>query len=170
MSRGLLALVLSSIVVAAVQVSVVSPLRIGGVVIVLVWLWALALGLTSRTGPAVAGAMLGGLLFDAYLATPFGLNALVAGALAALASLLAREGIGDLDASAWWMPPALGLVAGISAPILLLAAGLLYANTALWHGAVIMTMVVNAAMFFLFTRPVARVARAVAAVGGWARA
>ena len=72
---------LASIVIVAVQTTVVSPYRIAGIAIMLVWLWPLCAGLLGDQRSGVVAGLLSGLLFDAHVATPFGLFAVV-GALA----------------------------------------------------------------------------------------
>ena len=76
-----------------------------GVVVMLVWLWPLAMGLAGLTALSLLGALVAGVFFDTHAMTPFGLTALVAILLAYGASRLGREGVGDLDSAAWWVTP-----------------------------------------------------------------
>ena len=135
----------------------------------LVWLWPLALSLTGSTVFAVAAGFVAGVLFDAHTATPFALSGVVGAALAGLISLLAREGVGDLDAAAWWVAPLISAVGGFLAPVIYVVGGSLVGQTSLWRASLFSMMLVNALAFFLFARPLARVARWVADAGGWAR-
>jgi hypothetical protein len=167
--RGVVAVAVATIVLVALQISVVSPLRVAGVVVMVVWLWPLAFGLTGRTVVAVAAGALAGFLFDSYTATPYGLTALVGAALAGGISLLAREGIGDLDASAWWMPPILMALGGALAPLIFVMGGGVLGQTGYRHASLVAMMVLNAGVFFVLARPVARVAQRLASVGGWVR-
>ena len=170
MTRGIALLIVASLALVAVQIAIVSPLRIAGVVVMVVWLWPLALSLTSSTAVAVAAGFVTGLLFDAHTVTPFGLTALVGAALAWFMSLLAREGVGDLDGSAWWMPAILVAVGGLVAPVLFVVGGAVTGHVSLWHASVVPMMIVNFVVFFFLARPVARVAQRIAATGGWTRA
>jgi len=167
--RGAVALAFVTVIIVALQIAIVSPLRVSGVVIMLVWLWPLALGLTGRTLVAVATGAFAGLLFDSYVATPYGLTAVVGAALAWAISLLAREGVGDLDASAWWMPPSLMALGGAAGPVFFVVAGALTGQPGYWRASLVPMMVVNAVAFFVLARPVARVAQRIAEVGGWVR-
>jgi rod shape-determining protein MreD len=167
--RGASAVALTTVVLVALQIAVVSPLRIAGVVVMLVWLWPLALGLTSRTAVAVLAGAAAGFLFDSYSATPYGLSAVVGALLAWAISLMAREGIGDLDAAAWWMAPVLFALGGALAPVIFVAGGGVLGHTDLWRASLVAMMALNAAVFFVLARPVARVAQRIADVGGWVR-
>ena len=169
MSRGIVALVVTSIAIVALQITVVSPLRVSGVVIMLVWLWPLALGLTGATLIAMFAGLCTGLLFDAHSYSPYGLSAVVGALLALSISLLAREGVGDLDGSAWWMPSVLLGVGGVLAPVLYVVVGTLSGHGSLWRASLLTTMALNAVAFVVLARPMARLAQRVAAVGGWAR-
>ena len=170
MTRGIALLALVTLLLVAVQISIVSPLRVAGVVVMVVWLWPLALGLTSSTGVAVAAGFVTGLLFDAHTITPFGLTALVGAALAWIMSLLAREGVGDLDGSAWWVPAILVAVGGLAAPLMFVVGGVVTGHLSLWHASVLPMMLLNFVTFFLLARPLARLAQWIAATGGWTRA
>ena len=169
MSRGIAALALASIVLVALQVTVVSPLRIAGVVVMVVWMWPLALALTGTTVVAVVAGAVTGLLFDAHTITPFGLSAVVGALLALLISIPAREGVGDLDGSAWWMAPALLAIGGLLAPVLFVVSGALVGQTSFWRANLLTTMGINALAFLVLARPMARVARGLMSVGGWER-
>ena len=164
-----MALAFASVILVAFQVSVLSPLRVLGVVVMIVWLWPIALALTGATTMAVGAGFVTGLLFDAQSHTPFGLNAFVAVGLALLIAIPAREGVGDLDASAWWMPPALLGLGGMVAPVLFVTLGAMSGHTSLWRSSMVATMFVNCVGFFVLARPMARLAQRVANVGGWAR-
>lgn len=170
MTRALVIAGIASVLLVAVQIAIVSPLRIEGVVVMLVWLWPLALALTGSTVVAVAAGGFTGLLFDAHTVTPFGLSALVGALLAWGISALAREGIADLDAAAWWMPPVLFGVAGLLAPALFVGFAALTGHSAIWQDSLVAMMVVNAIAYVVLARPVARVARRVARAGGFVRA
>jgi hypothetical protein len=74
-ARGLITLV--TLTVVGVQFAVFTQWRFAGVVVMLVWLWPVAVGLTGLTSLAMFAGLLAGLLFDAQSATPFGLSALV---------------------------------------------------------------------------------------------
>lgn len=170
MTRAVAAAVVASVLLVAVQVAIVSPLRIWGVVVMLVWLWPLALGLTGSTALAIGAGFFTGLLFDAHTVTPFGLSALVGALLAWGISLLAREGIADLDAAAWWMPPVLFGAAGLLAPAVYVGFAALTGHVDIWRDSLVASMVVNAIAFVILARPISIVARRVARAGGFARA
>jgi rod shape-determining protein MreD len=155
-ARGLITLV--TLVVVGVQLAVFTQWRFAGVVVMLVWLWPVAVGLTGLTSLAMFAGLLAGLLFDAQSATPFGLSALVGLLLAYFASRLGKEGVGDLDSAALWVTPALAAAAGFVAPLLYVASGVFALNFSLWRDSLLDTMVVNAVAFFLLARPVTRVA------------
>lgn len=165
MSRALVPVTLVTLLIVGLQLSLLSSLRVSGVVIMLVWLWPFVMGLTGVTSLAMVSAIIAGLFFDTHTATPFGLTALVGMALAYATSRLGREGVGDLDSAAWWVTPLLAGLGGFIAPALYMALGFVELNFTLWRGSVLSMMVVNAVAFMVLARPVARVARLVARVG-----
>ena len=167
MNRATVAAFVATCALVAVQLDIVSPWRISGVVIMLVWLWPVAFGVAGATGPAVATGILAGLLFDARTVTPYGLTALVGALLGLAAARLGREGVGDLDGAAWWMAPLIALVAGFVAPLIFATGGFVTGQSDLWRGNLGTMMVVNAAAFFVLARPLARVARVICDLGGW---
>lgn len=169
MKRALIPIILVTLTIVGLQLAVFSALRFDGVVVMLVWLWPFAIGLTGVTGLAMWGAMLSGLFFDTHSASPFGLTIVVAVVLAYVASRLGREGVGDLDSAAWWVTPALAGVAGLLAPALYVVLGYGELNFGLWRGSVLASMEVNAVAFFLLARPTLRLARAIARVDGRSR-
>ena len=144
--------------VVGVQLALFTQWRFAGVVVMLVWLWPVAVGLTGLTSLAMFAGLLAGLLFDAQSATPFGLSALVGLLLAYLASRLGKEGVGDLDSAALWVTPAIAAAAGFVAPLLYVVSGVFALNFSLWHGSLLESMLVNALAFLLLARPVTRVA------------
>jgi cell shape-determining protein MreD len=160
-ARGLITLI--TLMVVGVQLAVFTQLRFAGVVVMLVWLWPVAVGLTGLTSLALFTGLLSGILFDAQSATPFGLSALVGLALAYFASRLGKEGVGDLDSAALWVTPALAAAAGFVAPLLYVISGVFALDFSLWHGSLLDSMLVNAAAFFVLARPMTRVAFAVSA-------
>ena len=160
-ARGLITLV--TLIVVAVQFAVFTEWRFAGVVVMLVWLWPVAVGLTGLTSLALFAGLLSGLLFDAQSATPFGLSALVGLLLAYFASRLGKEGVGDLDSAALWVTPALAAAAGFIAPLIFVVSGVFALNFSLWRGSLLDSMLVNAVAFFLLARPVTRVAFAMSA-------
>jgi hypothetical protein len=168
-TRGVVVVAVTSAALTGLQLAVFSPLRIEGVVIMLVWLWPLALGLTGATAFAVGAGAFTGLLFDAHTATPFGLTALVGALLAVGVSYLAREGIGHLDGAAWWVAPAILGAGGLLAPPMFVALGAISGHASMWQGSLVVTMVVNALAFVLLARPLARAAASLARFGGFAR-
>lgn len=166
-ARGLITLV--TLIVVAVQFAVFTEWRFAGVVVMLVWLWPVAVGLTGLTSLALFAGLLSGLLFDAQSATPFGLSALVGLLLAYFASRLGKEGVGDLDSAALWVTPALAAAAGFIAPLIFVVSGVFALNFSLWRGSLLDSMLVNAVAFFLLARPVTRVAFAMSATARRAR-
>ena len=165
MRRALGPLAVVTVFVVALQLAVLTTLRFAGTVVMLVWLWPLAVGLAGYTGLALVAAGVAGFLFDTHATTPFGLSALVALVLAYGASRLGKEGVGDLDSAAWWVTPVLAGLGGLVAPALYVILGAVALNFNLWRGSVGAMMVVNAVAFFLLARPVTRVARAVGRLG-----
>jgi rod shape-determining protein MreD len=166
-ARGLITLV--TLIVVAVQFAVFTEWRFAGVVVMLVWLWPVAVGLTGLTSLALFAGLLSGLLFDAQSATPFGLSALVGLLMAYFASRLGKEGVGDLDSAALWVTPALAAAAGFIAPLIFVVSGVFALNFSLWRGSLLDSMLVNAVAFFLLARPVTRVAFAMSATARRAR-
>lgn len=160
-ARGLVTLL--TLVLVGVQLAVFTQWRVAGVVVMLVWLWPVAVGLTGLTPLALLAGLLAGLLFDAQSATPFGLSALVGLVLGYVASRLGKEGVGDLDSAALWVTPALAAVAGFAAPLLFVVSGVFALDFSLWRGSLLTSMLVNAVAFFLLARPVTRLAFAVSA-------
>ena len=169
MRRAIAPLTIVTLFVVAVQLSVFTSLRVAGVVVMLVWLWPLAMGLAGFTSLALVSAVVAGLFFDTHGTTPFGLSAAVAVVLAWGASRLGKEGVGDLDSAAWWVTPLLCALGGFVAPILFVAFGLFALNVGLWRGSLLDAMAVNAVAFFVLARPVTRVARSVGRIGERAR-
>ena len=155
-ARGLITL--ATLMVVGVQFAVFTQWRFDGVVVMLVWLWPVAVGLTGLTSLALFAGLLSGVLFDAQSATPFGLSALVGLVLAFAASRLGKEGVGDLDSAALWVTPTLAAAAGLAAPLLFVASGAFALNFSLWRGSLINSMLINAAAFFVLARPVTRLA------------
>ncbi len=158
MSQARLLIFLATLCIVGVQLAVFTQWRFDGAVIMLVWLWPVALGLTGLTSLAIFAGLLAGVLFDAQTATPFGLSALVAVALAYVASRLGKEGVGDLDSAAFWVTPGLAAIGGLAAPALYVASGVFALNFSLWRGSVVNSMLVNAVAFAILARPVTRVA------------
>jgi len=163
--RALLPLVIVTLFVVGAQLAIFTTLRIAGVVIMLVWLWPLAMGLAGYTALGVVAGVVAGVFFDTHGSTPFGLSVLVAVTLAYGASRLGREGVGDLDSAAWWVTPLLGALGGFLAPLLFVGFGLFTLDVGLWRGSLLVAMVVNALAFFVLARPATRVARAVGRLG-----
>jgi hypothetical protein len=164
--RAVAPLALATLVIVGLQLSVFTTWRFAGTVVMLVWLWPLAMGLAGYTGLALGAGALAGLFFDTHATTPFGLSALVGLLLGFGASRLGREGIGDLDSAAWWVTPTLGALGGLCAPALYVVLGVFALNFGLWRGSVLAMMGVNAVAFFVLARPATRLARAVGRFGG----
>ena len=160
-ARGLMLLV--TLAVVGVQLAVFTQWRFAGVVVMIIWLWPVAVGLTGLTSLAVVSGLLAGLLFDAQSATPFGLSALIGALLGYFASRLGKEGVGDLDSAALWVTPALAAAAGFAAPLLFVVSGVFALNFTLWHDSLVDSMLVNAVAFFVLARPVTRLAFALSA-------
>jgi hypothetical protein len=163
--KALVPAVFVTLVIVALQLTILSTLRFDGVVIMLVWLWPLVMGLTGFTSLALVIALISGVFFDTHAATPFGLTAAVAVVIAYGASRLGREGVGDLDSAAWWMTPLLAAAGGFCAPAMYAFAGFFALDFGLWHGSVLAMMIVNAGAFFVLSRPLARLARVIGAMG-----
>ncbi len=166
MRRVLLPATLVTLLLVAIQLSIFSGLRFAGVVVMIVWLWPLAMGLAGLTALSLWCALVAGVFFDTHATTPFGLTALVAVLLAYGASRLGREGVGDLDSAAWWVTPLLAATAGFFAPLLFVGASFLTFNFSLWRDSLLAAMVVNALAFFVLARPMAHLARWVGTLGG----
>lgn len=166
MRRALVPAALATLFVVGLQLAVFTSLRFAGVVVMVVWLWPLAMGLAGYTGLALVCAVIAGLFFDTHSTTPFGLSALVALILAWGASRLGKEGVGDLDSAAWWVTPALSALGGFVAPAIFVALGALTLDFGLWRGSLVDAMVVNAVAFFVLARPAARAARALGRLSG----
>jgi cell shape-determining protein MreD len=164
-SRLLAVLTLGSLFLVALQLDVFSGLRFFGVVVMLVWLWPFCLAVVGLGAPALVWGGVVGLLFDAGATTPFGLTVVVNLVIAFGVSRLANEGVGDLDSSAWWMTPLMAAVVGCGAPLLAAVLATATLNTALWHGSLLATMLVNAVAFAVLARPVARLVQRFVGVG-----
>jgi len=168
-NRALIPVTIVTLFIVAFQLAILSSLRIDGVVVMLVWLWPLALGLAGSASLAVWSALLAGIFFDTHAATPFGLTALVGLAIAYVASRLGREGVGDLDSAALWVTPVIAAAAGFVAPLAYVVAGALTLHFSMWHASLGESMVVNAVAFFLLARPVGRLAIMVSGSGARVR-
>jgi cell shape-determining protein MreD len=164
--RVLVPATIVTLIIVALQLSIFSTWRFSGVVVMVVWLWPLAMGLAGLTSLALWCALVAGVFFDTHTTTPFGLTALVALALAYGASRLGKEGVGDLDSAAWWVTPLLAAGAGFVAPLLYVATTFLTLNFSLWRDGLLAAMVVNAIAFFLLARPMTRLARWTGSLGG----
>ncbi|CAB4867803.1 unannotated protein [freshwater metagenome] len=158
MNLWVVRVIVSSIIITALQVAVLSNLRLGGVVIMAIWLWTLVVGLLGGTPPAMVAGATTGALFDAHVSTPFGLFIAIGLLGGYVAGQLGREGIGDFKAAAWWMPSAIGLAVGFVTPLVLTAAAALTGNLQFWRGDLGATMVVNALVFAVAIRGTAIVA------------
>jgi cell shape-determining protein MreD len=156
--RLLVPVTLVTLLIVAIQLSVFSSLRVSGVVIMIVWLWPLAMGLAGLTSLALWSAMVAGVFFDTHTVTPFGLTAIVALALAYGASRLGKEGVGDLDSAAWWVTPLIAAAAGFVAPALFVGVSFFTLNFSLWRDSLLTAMIVNAVAFFILARPMTRLA------------
>jgi cell shape-determining protein MreD len=168
-SRALVPVTVVSLVIVALQLSILSTLRFSGVVVMLVWLWPFAMGLAGFTVLSMWSAFVTGVFFDTHASTPFGLTALVGVVLAYGASRLGKEGVGDLDSAAWWVTPVLAAGGGLVAPLLYAVGGFLTLHFSLWRGGTLAMMAVNAVAFLVLARPVSRVARLVGNVGARVR-
>lgn len=157
---------LVTLLIVALQLSVFSSLRVSGVVIMIVWLWPLAMGLAGLTSLALWSAVVAGVFFDTHAVTPFGLTAIVALALAYGASRLGKEGVGDLDSAAWWVTPLIAAAAGFVAPAIFVGASFFTLNFSLWRDSLLTAMIVNAVAFFILARPMTHLARWVGSSGG----
>ena len=166
MRRVLVPVTLVTLVIVAIQLSVFSGLRFAGVVIMIVWLWPLAMGLAGLTAISLWCALVAGVFFDTHASTPFGLTTVVALLLAYGASRLGREGVGDLDSAAWWVTPLIAAAAGFMAPLLFVGASFFTFNFSLWRDGLFAAMVVNAVAFFVLARPMARLALWLSRFGG----
>ncbi len=166
MRRVLVPATLVTLIIVAIQLSIFTSLRFAGVVVMLVWLWPLAMGLAGLTALALWCALVAGVFFDTHSTTPFGMTVVVGLLLAYGASRLGREGVGDLDSAAWWVTPLLAAAAGFFAPLLFVGASFFTLNFSLWRDSLLSAMVVNAIAFFVLARPVARLALWVGNLGG----
>ncbi len=147
-----------AVVLVALQVVVISDWRIAGAVIVVPWMWAFALGMTGQRSLAVATGVVAGLLFDAYVATPFGASAILGALVGWSASALGQEGVGDLDSANWWVTPGLGLVTGFAAPLVFVIAAMFEGRFHLYQNGLVPSMLVNALGFAFLARPLTRMA------------
>ena len=159
MNLWVVRVIMSSIVMTALQVAVLSNLRIGGVVIMGIWLWTLVVGLLGGTPPAMVAGATTGALFDAHVSTPFGLFIAIGLLVGYVSGQMGREGIGDFKAAAWWMPSAIGLAVGFVTPLALMIAAALTGNLQFWRGDLGATMVVNAIVFAVVIRFAAMLSR-----------
>lgn len=157
MSRSWVAAVVASLCVVAVQLDIFSSVRCFGVVVMLVWLWSFCLGSVLNSSAATVIGAVVGLLFDAHVATPFGLNAVVCAALSYGARVLVREGaLGVSPASTTLVAGCVGFVT----PLIFVLAGFFAFSFNLWRGSLLLTMIVNGMVFACLTLPtVAGVAR-----------
>ena len=134
MSLWVARVTVASIVLAALQVTVFSSVRVAGIVLMIIWLFTLIVG-------------------------PFGLFTAVGLLIGFVAGQLGREGIGDFKAAVWWMPAMIGAAVGFFAPVVVVLGGMLVGNFTLWHGDLGGSMVVNAVAFGLLIQPLALVVR-----------
>lgn len=110
---GYLRLALVIVLGVVVQVSILTNLRIVGMHPEIIWLFPLCAGLVAGSeGGAITG-FAAGLALDCLQPTPFGLTALVATLVGFFAGMLAERSGFTGDGSAWWVTPALGVLASV---------------------------------------------------------
>jgi len=163
--RQLIPAAIATLFVLAMQLVIFSGLRFAGVVIMIVWLWPIAMGIAGYTVLSLLVALGAGVFFDLHSVTPFGLTPAVGMLLGYATSRLGREGVGDLDSAAWWVAPIIAAGAGFVAPLAYVLSGFFAIDFQLWRGSVLAMMVVNATSFFLLARPFTRVARSIGRLG-----
>ncbi len=161
MSRAGLPVLVATLFVVGVQLAILTDLRVAGVVVMAVWLWPFAVGLSGHTGLATLAGAVGGLCVDAHAITPFGLSAIIGVLIGWASSRLGREGVGDLESAAWWVSPLIGALIGLLAPAIYVVLGAVMLNFTLWRGSVFNVMWLNALAFAVLARPAGYAARLV---------
>jgi rod shape-determining protein MreD len=92
-------LVLVALVVLALQTTLFSQIRPFGYAVQIVAVFVACAGATHSVQVGAVVGLVSGLMYDAVLATPLGLTALVCGAVGALAAVLMQP----FRDPAWWM-------------------------------------------------------------------
>lgn len=164
MSRLVVLTALASLTLVALQSAIASHVRIAGVVVMLVWLWPFAVAMVASQRVAIVVALGVGFLFDVQCATPLGLTMAVNLVVALVMARLVREGIGDFDGVAYWVPSVMAALAGLVAPLMTVIVGFGLLDGTLWRDSVVASMVVNAVAFAVLIRPMAWVGRWVTGV------
>ncbi len=149
-------LLVASLGVVVVQLTLADKLSVAGVHPELVWVLPVAAGLAGGATAGMAAGFVGGLVADLFLPTPFGLTALVAVLVGFAAGRLGEEGIGDLGGAAWIVAPALGLAAGLVAPLAYAAFGALGGHSSYLSLELPVVSGLDAAACALLVRPVMR--------------
>ena len=130
MSRGSLArLVLVVATAVVLQQTLVLDLDVGGAHPDLMILFPIAAGLVGGPNRGVTVGFATGLVADLFLPTPFGLSALVACLVGFAVGLAALP----LDRSAWWLPPAAGLVGSVLYELVYAALGAVLGQPQMVH-------------------------------------
>jgi rod shape-determining protein MreD len=102
-------LVLVILVVMSLQTTLFSEVRPFGYAIQIVAVFVACVGCTHDVQTGAVVGLIGGLMYDAVLATPLGISALVLGALGAIAALLMQP----FRDPTWWLRLlVIGVVAG----------------------------------------------------------
>ena len=156
---GLIRLVIASALVGAVQLSVFSPIRLAHVTIMLMWVWALALGISLNRWYATIGGAVVGFMLDAQSSTPLLTFAVTGAVVGYLCGRLGEEGIGDLDGAAWWSGPIVGSLGIVISVLSAMLIATIFGDGTFWRGNAGASMVVNMLIAAVLVRPVGRFAR-----------
>lgn len=111
---ALLRTALVLLVVIALQIGLMTRLRLGDVHPEIIWLVPAAAGLIAGPGVGCMTGFFAGLWLDCLLPTPFGLSALVGTAIGYLAGMLEQRGVVVGAGQLPWIGPALGAAAGMA--------------------------------------------------------
>lgn len=156
---GLVRLAIASALIGAVQLSVFSPVRVAHVTIMLIWVWALALGISINRWYAAIGGAVVGFMLDAQSSTPLLTFAVTGAVVGYICGRLGEEGIGDLDGAAWWSGPIVGSLGIVISVLTAMVIATIFGDGTFWRGNAGASMVVNMLLAALTVRPLGRFAR-----------
>ena len=156
MSRALVVLGATSLLLVAIQLNILSSFRLLGVVVMLVWLWPFCVGLVAPPSIAMTTGGLVGLYIDLHVTTPFGLDVLLGVAIAYLANRLMHHNVIEFSGGAPWVFPAVGAAVGVGAPLVFVLLATIVFDLGPWSGSVLASMLVNGVVFALLLWPLTR--------------
>jgi rod shape-determining protein MreD len=126
-SVGRMVLVVVTAVIA--QETLVMDVNVGGIHPDILVLFPIVAGIVGGPNRGVTVGFATGLVSDLFLPTPFGLSALVASIIGFAVGTVTVP----LDRTAWWLPPAAGLIGSAVYEVVYAALGTVLGQPQMWH-------------------------------------